>query len=282
MKKTFCVLLLTGLVVVTACKKEIDMDYHEVAPLVMIEGRITNEGVSVLVTRTRNMNDSVHGKGLSGASVYIETDGGGELLVFDSSTGYYLSPSGMTGQAGKTYRMAVDFEGAHYEASSAMPPAVAITSAGFKWQPLLNDRMLFFSIEATDPQPYQQNYYWCRIDRQTTNLWLLEHADLSEPYRWTVFDNRGAVPGKIVHDFMCMTEEAAEKDEEDNRRSLLYDGDVLTLTLMTIDRSTYDYYQSLKAGQRGGANPKSNITGGCLGYFTAGSVTRTDAIVYHP
>lgn len=275
-------MMLVALVALTACKKEIEMDYREVEPLVMIEGRVTNECVSVLITRTRNMDDPMKGKGLAGANVRIECDGVSELLLYDPSTGYYLSPSDMKGQTGKTYRMTIDFEDGHYEASSTMPPPADIMSAQFKWLDFMNDRMLFFCFEASDPMPDQLNYYWCRMDRQTTNPWLLEHVDLTEAYRWGVFDNRGAAPGIIVHDIMCMTENNAEKDKEDDRKRLLYDGDIVTLTLMTIDHPTFEYFKSLSAGQRGGANPKGNIEGGCLGYFTAGNVSRANPVVYHP
>jgi len=281
MKKTLYMMLVV-LVALTACKKEIEMDYREVEPLVMIEGRVTNEGVSVLITRTRNMDDPARGKGLAGAHVRIETDGVSEQLLYDASTGCYLSPSGMKGQTGKTYRMTADFEGGHYEASSTMPPPADIMSAQFRWLDFMNDRMLFFCFEATDAMPNQLNYYWCRMDRQTTNPWLLEHVDLTEAYRWGVFDNRGAAPGIIIHDIMCMTKNNAEKDKEDDRKRLLYDGDIVTLTLMAIDHPTFEYFKSLSSGQRGGANPKSNIEGGCLGYFTAGNVSRANPVVYHP
>jgi hypothetical protein len=49
---------------------------------------------------------------------------------------------------------------------------------------------------------------------------------------------------------------------------------------MTIDRPTFDYFQSLRAGQSGGANPRSNLSGGCLGYFTAGSLMHADTLVF--
>ena len=79
-----------------------------------------------------------------------------------------------------------------------------------------------------------------------------------------------------------MTKNNAEKDKEDDRKRLLYDGDIVTLTLMAIDHPTFEYFKSLSSGQRGGANPKSNIEGGCLGYFTAGNVSRANPVVYHP
>jgi len=274
-------LMLAVIASLTACKKEIEMDYREVEPLIMIEGRVTNEGVSVLITRTRNMDDPVKGRGLPGAEVCIEADGATEKLLYDPATGCYISPSGMKGQTGKTYRMTADFEGNHYEATSTMPPPADIKATQFKWLDFMGDRMLFFIFEATDPQPDQLNYYWYRMDRETTNPWLLEHTDTSEAYRWGVFDNRGSIPGLIIHDIICMTENNAEKDEEEDRKRLLYDGDIVSLSLMTIDRATFEYFKTLSAGQRGGANPKGNITGGCLGYFTATSITRATPIVYH-
>jgi hypothetical protein len=76
------------------------------------------------------------------------------------------------------------------------------------------------------------------------------------------------------------SEKNMDKDEEEHWKSILYDGDSITCQLMTIDRPIYDYFSSLRAGQRGGANPHTNISGGCLGYFAAGSITRTDTIVF--
>ena len=73
----------------------------------------------------------------------------------------------------------------------------------------------------------------------------------------------------------------AEEDKEENWDYILYEGDTITCQLMSIDRATYDYLTSLHAGQSNGANPRSNLIGGCLGYFTAGSVTHADTLVFH-
>jgi hypothetical protein len=73
----------------------------------------------------------------------------------------------------------------------------------------------------------------------------------------------------------------AEEDEEENWDRILYEGDTITFQLMPIDRVSFDYFTSLRAGQSGGANPRSNLSGGCLGYFTAGCVTRADTMVFH-
>lgn len=61
MKRTSYLLCISVLltIIVAGCEKEIEMDYRTVEPQVVIEGRVTNETVSVLITTTRDMEDSV-------------------------------------------------------------------------------------------------------------------------------------------------------------------------------------------------------------------------------
>ena len=69
-----------------ACEKEIDFDYNEVEPIVMIEGRVTNEGTEVLVTRSRSVYDPVKPFGLEGAEVTVSADGQQDRLTYDAAT----------------------------------------------------------------------------------------------------------------------------------------------------------------------------------------------------
>lgn len=261
----------------TACKKEIDFDFHEVEPVVVIEGRVTNEGTSVVITPSRSVTDSVHARCLQGAVVTITSDDGITPLPYDAASDSYYSP--VAGVAGKTYQLSVDLDGHHYEATAFMPSAAPIISADFFWMTVIDQRMLVYELWAVDPYPDERNYYWYRIDRISHHPHF-EGKRNTEPYRWSVRDDRGCPPGKLFIDIVSTSEKAMDEDEEENWKSILYDGDSITCQLMTIDRSVYDYFSSLRAGQRGGANPRSNITGGCLGYFAAGSVARTDTIVF--
>ena len=262
----------------TACKKEIDFDYNEVEPIVMIEGRVTNEGTEVLVTRSRSVYDAVKPFGLQGADVIVSTDGLQEHLTYDETTGYYRSS--LKGQPGTTYRLTVEFEGCHYEATSYMYPSAPFTSVEFLWQPINNERMLAYEMWATDPQPDTRNYYWYRMDR-TLHHPHFANKTTHDAYRWNVFDDRGCPPGRVFRDIMCMNEKTAEDDKKDDWDNILYEGDTITMRLMVIDEPTYDYLRSLSTGQRNGANPIGNIEGDpCLGYFTAASVTHADTLVF--
>lgn len=262
----------------TACKKEIDFDFHEIEPVVVIEGKVTNEGASVVITPSRLVTDSVHPHCLQGAVVAISDNENTIILPYDATSDSYRSP--VAGKAGKTYQLSVDFNGRHYEATAMMPPAASILSADFYWMSMLDERMLVYELWAIDPYPEERTYYWYRIDRISHHPHF-QGKRKTEPYRWGVLDDRGCPPGTVFLDMISASEKMMDKDEEEHWKAILYDGDIITCQLMTIDRSVYDYFSSLRAGQSGGANPRSNISGGCLGYFSAGSVTRTDTIVFN-
>lgn len=267
------------------CTKEIDFDYHTTPPVVVIEGRVTNEGTEVMVTQSRNVTDSVMGRSLPGAlvTVSIESPAGSghwdvaDTVAFDTRAGRYRSP--LKGRAGERYRLEVQMGAQHYEGEATMPGAAQILSAEFYWFTMFEERVVVYEMWAKDPSPAERNYYWYRMDRRTSHP-QTQTTHRSQPYLWNVFDDRGNPPGLLFRDVMCMTERMAEKDEEENWDIILYEGDTVTCQLMTIDRATYDYLTSLRAGQSGGANPKTNMTGGCQGYFTAGTVTRADTIVF--
>ena len=266
------------LLLLTACEKEIDIDYPSPTTLINIEGRVTNEGMDVIVTRTRPMEEASPSPGLSGATVAISYDGQTTTLAYDTSTGHYHSST--AGVPGTTYHLSVDFEGSHYEGQSTMPPPAPIISTNFVWQDILSDRMLAFEVWATDPEPEERNYYLYRMDRLSTHPHGMAKNN-GEAYRWYVFDDRGNPPGRIFRDVLCMTEQMAEEDEEEQWESILYDGDTIRFSLMVIDQPVYDFFRSLIVGQNGRANPISNISGGCLGYFSAASITRAEEVVYH-
>lgn len=269
--------LLVVLLLITACKKVIDFDYNEIAPIVVIEGRVTNEGTEVVVTKSRSVNDSVMGPCQAGAVVVVSHQGVSETIPYDSHSKSYRSA--LKGKAGETYRLSVDFEGRHYEGEAVMHAPAPILSAEFIWFSMLDERMVVYELWALDPAPDERNYYRYRVDRLTHHPHFKDKRK-GKAYAWNVFDDRGNPPGLLYRDIFCMSERAADEDKEENWDRILYEGDTITFQLMTIDRATYDYFTSLRTGQGGGANPRSNLTGGCLGYFTAGSVTRADTLVF--
>lgn len=270
--------LILYIAALTACQHEIDFDYHTVEPLLMIEGRLTNEGTEVVITKTRDVTDSVRSLGLPGAQVVVTGEGIEENLLFNAETQSYCSS--FAGVPGQTYTLSILYEGQRYEGTSTMPAPAPVQSVEFLWQPVLSERLLAYEMWAIDPEPDERNYYWYRMDRRSHHPHL-EGKRMTEAYRWNVFDDRGCPPGLVYRDIICMSERDAEEDDEDNWKSILYEGDTITLTLMTIDQPTFDFFRTLRSGQSGGANPRGNIVGpDCLGYFAAGSVVHADTVVF--
>ncbi len=266
------------LLLLTSCEREIDIDYHEIAPMVVIEGRVTNEGTQVAVRWSRSVTDSVRGASQPGAKVVVFDNGEENTLAYDPKDGCYRSA--LKGIPGHTYRMEVDYEGKHYEASSTMPTPSLVISTDFYWLNMLDQRLLVDVMWATDPDPAERNYFLYRIDRRSAHPHITPRMQ-QKAYRWNVFDDRGNPPGRIYRDIHCMMEQTAIDDEEDNWEKILYDGDLIMLQLLTIDATAYEYFRTLISGQSGGANPKSNISGGCQGYFMAAGISRADTVVLH-
>ncbi len=279
MKKSlaFIVFFTVFTLLLSSCKKEIDFDYNEIETIVVVEGKVTNEGTEVMITKTRNVTDSIRGRCLPGATVVISHDGMSETIGYDPLTQCYRSS--MKGTAGTTYQLTIDFEGRRYEGTAAIPAAAPILSTEFYWFSMLDESIVVYEMWATDPDPTERNYYWFRMDRKSHHPHFMDRKH-EKPYRWNVFDDRGTPSGLIYRDIMCMSERVAHEDKEDDWDRILYEGDTVTFQLMTIDRPTFDYFQSLRAGQSGGANPRSNLSGGCLGYFTAGSLMHADTLVF--
>ena len=100
MQKYLIFLILAG--VMTACTKEIDFDYHDIDAVVVIEGRVTNEGTDVFVSKSREMADSVRGACLTGATVSILTDGVNVPVAYDPQKRRYHSASSSISRASTT------------------------------------------------------------------------------------------------------------------------------------------------------------------------------------
>lgn len=252
----------------TACEHEISYDYPTLdEPLVNIEGRITNEGAYVRISMTQSVTTPSQYQTIGNADVWIESDNGiTEKLHFVDSCGIYLPEKELIGKVGHSYTLHVVIDGHTYEGTSTMPPPAPITETKFRWLDIQYERILHYDLTAIDPQPETLNYYWYRMLRG------------NQVYRWNAIDDRGCPVGFFVRDIICMAE--GMKKDQDYQDRVLVDGDTINLELLTIDKPTYDYLQSLLMSRQTSANPTTNLKGGCIGFFTAASITHSDQEVF--
>ena len=90
----------------TSCEKEIDLDYHQVDPIYVVEASVSNNGTEVRISQTNAMDDNNGISNISGAKVTLSADNGQQWDVPYSRNGFYRS-STLRGEAGTTYTIEV-------------------------------------------------------------------------------------------------------------------------------------------------------------------------------
>ncbi len=252
---------LSLLLLLTSCEKEIDLDYHEVAPLYATEATVTPDGTNVWVRTTQSVTDnSASGHGVTNATIQLyEELESGELFPVASLThrrdGHYTST--FAGIPSLTYVIDIEIDGEHYTSKSTMPNAPVVNSFRFVWKKMLSELMLFADLRIQDEQD-KVNYYFMHLYRNGVG------------YRWAVMSDENNPNGELQQLFQCTTERDMDDGDEDG----LKDGDVMRMEVRSIDRASYDYLYSMQVMDNAGTNPIANFNGGLLGYFSAYSYVR--------
>ena len=263
------IMILFAFVGLTSCEHEIDFDYPTAEPMVVFEGQVSNEDVSVRISHTRPMADSTKNHYIGNAQVWVASDDGQEeLLTYDEHEHCYKSPTGMRGVPGHTYKMRATVDGHHYEATSTMPPKAKVDTAYFRYIEALSMRVYMVCVKGLDPYPDERNYYLYRLMRG------------DEVFRWSQRSGRSNIDGVFEYDIICSSDDDMEKEVDDDGKIPLRDGDTLEVIIMTIDRPAWLYFQSLSMSNRTTDNPLTNIQGGAQGVFMATAITRYESIVF--
>ena len=243
-----------------SCEKDLDMKYHDIPPLTVIEGVLTPEGVKTGITMTTPMDEPMDRMPVTDASVTLTdlTAGTSRDLPVDTE-GYFSADRG--GMVGHRYRLTVEREGNRYEAETVMYPPTELISLGFSWIRMPYDHVAVLQGQFADISD-EEEYYWVKIYRN------------GEMYSWMQVSDRAAADNVVT--FILMTTRMDTAEEEDD--TVLYDGDMITVTVSVISKEMYDYLEALQNDSNGPAM----FTGSrCLGYFMATSPV-SDTIVFHP
>ena len=242
----------------SSCEKEIDIDYHHVEPIYVVEASVSNSGMQARISMTNDMADNTTTSDISGAVVTItDSDGISETLSY---VGNGIYKSIISGIPGVEYRIDVEIDGHHFSSTSTMQEMPEINEFHFIWQKVMNQKLLMGELLFQDI-PNQDNWYFIHLYRNETGYsWALKRDDVDPD-------------GELQQLFTFGVEDS---DDED----MLREGDRLHLELHAIDQRTYDYFYSMQIMGNTGTNPIQNFTGGCLGYFSAYSEVTYDCI-YH-
>ena len=231
----------------TSCEKEIDLDYHQVDPIYVVEASVSNNGTEVRISQTNAMDDNNSISNISGAKVTLSADNGRQWDIPYSRNGFYRST--LKGEAGTTYTIEVKLDGQQFTSTSTMQRAPSLNQFRFVWMKVASERIMFGDLRIQDILN-EDNWYFMHIYRNGIG------------YRWAVTrDDQN--PNKELQQLFTFFREGS------NDSDVLQEGDHLHIEIRAIDQRAYDYLYSMQLMDNTGTNPIPNFTGGCLGYFSA-------------
>lgn len=235
---------------VAGCEEVIDVNLKDATPQLVIVGEVSNrmEDQDVIISRTVTFDQEQPFDPVSGAIVTIH-DGRGTLLeLTERAPGRYSRR--FKGEIGQTYQLRVRVEGQEFTATSRMPEPVLIDSIGTGVRNIFGEEQKFISVKYGDPVGVA-NYY--------RYLWRVNNG----PRKAIRITNDKFNDGKYVN------EDVTDFDTE------LVTGDSVTLWMLCVDKTTYDFWNVVQANNPGTAapaNPPSVFGPGALGYFSAQTV----------
>lgn len=248
----------------TACEREIPLDYHTTQPLYVAEMTLTPSSVSARITTTQDMDETTATRHyVEGATITIGMAGSEwvDTLEYQGQGRYSLPYFAMEG-----YEFVADIaiDGHHYTSTSKMLSAPVINSFEFVWQDMLTEKVLFGELRLQDKAD-ENNYYFMHLYRNGTG------------YRWAVMRDTSNPGGELKQLFSCTTQREMDKDTDSD---VLHEGDHLRMEVRSIDQRSYEYLYSLQLMSGSGTNPIGNFTNGMLGYFSAYQQAET-SLVFH-
>jgi hypothetical protein len=250
-------LLLAG----TGCEKVIDLNLKTSDSQLVIEGNLVDDGQPCQVSLNRSVNyaETNTFPAVSGAAITLTDDTGARETLRETSPGQYVGAT-IRAVAGHAYTLRVETGGTAYVAISTLPMVVPFEL--LRTEPgIFDPKTIQAVVEYTDPAGEGNSYLF----RQYRN------GRLNKTF---FIQNDKFTDGKHVSQALRNMGGGGTTDDLDKLAS----GDSLKVEMQNIDPNVYEYFRTLNqilqsnpAFSTTPANPKSNFSGGALGYFSAHS-----------
>jgi len=253
----------TLLLASTGCEKVIELDLKTSSAQLVIEGNLVddNRPCQVSLSTSANYTDSNTFAPVAGATITLADNAGGLETLREATPGQYVGAS-VLGVPGRTYTLRVETGGAAYVATSRLPaPVVPFEKLSTQLSAFGTDNIQAV-VDYTDPAGLGNSYLFRQYRNGRINP--------------TIFvQNDQFTDGN--HVTQTLRAFSNSSTDPDNLNKLVV-GDSLQVEMQNIDASVYEYFRTLNlilttgaAPSTTPANPKSNFSGGALGYFSAHS-----------
>lgn len=229
----------------TSCEKVIQVDLNSVDPKYVIKAAIIEGQFDHFVTITRSLNfDQATTFPTVDNAVVTVTDDLGQAATFQSIGNGRYHLSNYLGAVGRNYTITIAVDGEIFTASCSMPTTVPIDSL-FQQSYLFGADTLYGVIPAHFDPANETNYYQFRVDIN------------NKPFNQTLLSTDQFTNGNLDVQPLFLPIEV---------------GDTVRVEMLSITKPVWTYLNQLalnNSQQTTPANPISNFTGGCLGYFSA-------------
>ena len=238
--------ILPAFLALFSCEKVIDVDLNDEDAKVVIEGTFTAGETThrVVITRTLNFDESEPYPAVGNAVVTVTDDLGNSQTLTHVGNGVYEVTSYPV-VSGRTYTLTAVVDGVTYTAQSKVPTTV--------------------DLDELMPLSFQ-------FGADTVNALIplrMDPAGEKNFYQFTLFNNGDRVSGIYLQDDAFTDGIQVQQPIFDNEGSY-ESGDTAFVEMYCIDEPVYNYFYALVQNQTATpANPTSNFSGGCLGYFSA-------------
>lgn len=245
----------------SGCKKELDIEYKDIAPITVIEGEVNQNGATVRITMTTPMDEPMDTTALTDAVVTLAdlTAGSSEVLETDKYGNYRNSVAGIPGHS---YRLSVERAGSTFTSVCEYLNPTNILGLEFNWIKMPYDYVAVLQVTFTDSPESNGECYWVRLYRN------------GEAYMWNLVTDVYESQGIINDVFMTSRKDLDEEDDA----TALREGDVIRASVSPISREMFDYLQAVSSDSNGPAMYSGDF---CLGYFLATPVA-SSSITFHP
>jgi len=273
MKKIFSILFLAIMCVcLLSCQKEITLPYRSIDPVLVVEGKINQDGACISLKKTVDMEAQLASSEIvKDAKVCVEY--GNESVSFSQNPedGAYYPNGDFVGVPGTTYTLKIESDGNVYTSSSRMNSPVEVIDHGFRCVDFAGLKTWMYSATVLDT-PDEENYY------------VFYFYENDKIFSWDVLYDKGH-DGEVLHfDVAIQMDDVVETGSE--YFDTLPVGGKATLEIRSVDKKTYDYFYSLAVTMMTYGNALVDITGkdsegedvACLGFFSSFSSARMDEI----
>lgn len=231
---------------ISSCQKVIDVDLNDADQKVVVEGIILRGDTiqRVRVTKTQNFDESTPPPVVNNAVVTVVDNLGNAASFTSVGNGWYELTS-YPGVEGRTYTLSVVVDGVTYSGSSTMPNYQPLADLYVDFYPFGADTLISV-VPAHFDEGGVQNFFQFHVYRN------------GERDKGIYIQDDQFTDGNLVIQPLFVSDVEMQ--------------DTVRVDFFCIDKPVHSYFNQLSINSSSSAtpaNPVSNMSGGCMGYFSA-------------